>query len=61
MKNKAHYQKINSEEKSEEAEEILEWTTRKKLLLITFCFLNCIAFGTISLIMPYFPIVVSAM
>ena len=36
-----------------------EWTTRKKLLLLAVCLINAVVLGTMSMIMPYFPTVVS--
>lgn len=37
-----------------------KWTTRMKLLLLAGCIVSGITYGSISLIMPYFPIVVCA-
>lgn len=39
----------------------LEWTTRKKLLLLSISLVAGIAFGNLTSIMPYFPNVVSTL
>lgn len=36
-----------------------EWTTRRKLLLVAACMASGVTYGGLSMIMPYFPIVVS--
>ena len=56
--NQSEEEEDEEDEKSDAAKS--EWSPRRKLFAGASCLVNLLVFGVVSLIMPYFPNVVSA-